>query len=79
MKVQVIGDEIHYDGYLVAIIAQGAPATVCGAFTDDLNGGGLTTREDAELLDSVLDEARKKARGGLLSINDLATIVASHK
>jgi hypothetical protein len=40
--VDLYGDEVHFDGYLVAILVQsGVPATVMATFTDELENGLL--------------------------------------
>ena len=36
-----VADEIHYQGYRVAILTTDAPATVIGSFEDHINAGTL--------------------------------------
>lgn len=74
MDIQVIGDEIHADGYLVArLSASGVPATVLGKFEHLLQGatlgeqpeacdGDSDTPESVDFaIDSSLDELLKRA------------------
>ena len=37
--LNIIGDEIYFDGYLVALIAEGVPATAMADFRDDVARG----------------------------------------
>lgn len=76
-KIQVIGDEIHFEGELVAILTTNAAETHRGRFTD-----ALDVCEEGALID-VLDKVEKRAaesmRGGLLRAADLSKIIASLK
>lgn len=47
MSVQVIGDEIHFDGYVVGMLAQaGVPATVMANLEEWLNNATLDPPAD---------------------------------
>lgn len=41
MSTFTVADEIHFQGYRVAILTTDAPATVIGAFEDHINAGTL--------------------------------------
>ena len=41
MSTFTVADEIHYQGYRVAILTADAPATVIGEFEDHINSGTL--------------------------------------
>ena len=116
-----VADEIHYQGYRVAILTTDVPATVIGSFEDHINAGTLfdadkfqcsqcnaeaviphlhdcpqyqppekdgkggETRAKVEesaydcCLDDVQRVAKEYARGGLLSLKDLAKLCATLK
>lgn len=59
MDVQIIGDEIWADGFLVGLLVQtGAPATVIGAFTDGVNSGDLfKTAQDEDSESNVPEKS----------------------
>jgi hypothetical protein len=74
MDIQVIADEIHADGYLVArLSAAGVPSTVLGEFEHLLQGatlgeqpeacdGDSDTSESVDFaIDGALDELLKRA------------------
>lgn len=116
MSTFIVADEIHHQGYRVAILTTDAPATVIGDFQDHINAGTLfendkyecsecnekaeirhlhdcsqykppeqngkggETREKVEesaydcCLDDVQRVAKEYARGGLLTLTDLAKL-----
>lgn len=41
MSTFTVADEIHFQGYRVAILTSDAPATVIGTFEDHINAGTL--------------------------------------
>lgn len=95
MNVQVIGDEIHFDGYVVGMLAQaGVPATVMADLEEWLNNATLdppaddaepepSSDPDPDAYDAALADvelaAKEYAKGGLLRLSDLAKIVAQLK
>lgn len=76
MEIRVIGDEIHCDGVLVAILAENANATQMAAFVDVVQFGDDS---DADTVAGALTKLRKnaeaQAHGGLLKLTDLFTII----
>lgn len=76
MSIQVIGDEIHYDGELVAIMTTNPAPTLRDRFTEALDGGDVN---HSDTLDELEKKATESARGGLLRMTDLATIIARLK
>mgnify|MGYP003609080233 CR=1 FL=1 len=81
----IVGDEIHFKGYRVAILTTDAPPTVLGDFTDAIQDGTLFEDEEphqskidekvSEVLYKLRDEAVKRSRGGLLRIEELAKLL----
>lgn len=90
-KVQVIGDELHFDGELVAIMTTNAAPTHRDRFLEALDpedepettkaesgaDGKLSDYDQA--LSDVATAAKEYAKGGLLRMPDLATICAKLK
>lgn len=110
MRTFIVADEIHFQGYRVAILTRDAPATVIEDFEDGINDGTLFNEdkyecsecnEKAEIhhlqdcsqykpseqddkdreefaydccLDDVQGAAKEYARGGLLTLTDLAKL-----
>jgi hypothetical protein len=94
MDIQIIADEIHADGYLVArLSAKGVPATVLDEFEHHLENatlheeacdGDADTPESVDFaIDSSLDELLKQAnafaKGGLLTLDELGKLVQQMK
>lgn len=85
--IQVIGDELHFDGMLVAIMTDNAPPTHLGRFVDLLNHGEEKAEAEDEkpapsddtVLDQLWSDATDAAKGGLLRMGDLANIVTRLK
>ena len=77
--VQVIADEIHADGQLVAIIVPDLPATVHERFIELLDAMSPDTKPPADLLGELEEKARASSRSGLLRMSDLAIIIARLK
>ena len=88
MSIQIIGDEIHFYGELVAILTTGASPTLMGRFCDHLDEAVVPPSEDEEktgddpvanALDMLDAKAQLSARGGLLRLPDLSRIIAQVK
>lgn len=82
--IQVIGDELHFDGMLVAILTDNAPPTHLGRFVDLIEHGEEKDEDKPEpsddtVLDQLWSDATDSAKGGLLRMADLANIVARLK
>lgn len=83
--ISIIGDELHFDGHLVAVMAEGLPATVQDRFGylfrygEDVTEDEKFTAEQIDLSIKVQAEAKKYARGGLLKLTDLAIILGKLK
>lgn len=83
--IQVIGDELHFDGMLVAILTDNASATTRGRFEDLIRYGEEREDEDKPepsddtVLDQLWSDATDAAKGGLLRMADLANIVTRLK
>lgn len=75
--LQIIGDEIHHDGELVAILTTNPSPTARDRFTDALEDCG--DAGSTKVLDELEKQATDKASGGLLRLPDLAKIVAQLK
>ncbi|MAS67322.1 MAG: hypothetical protein CMK82_11080 [Pseudomonadales bacterium] len=92
MSTYIVGDEIHFRGYRVAILTADAPPTVLGDFEDGVNNDtlfeepklgidkNLTPDEfkdqvTHEAIQETYDAAKRIARGGLLSLKDLARVL----
>lgn len=71
--IRLIGDEIHFDGELVAILTTNPAPTLKGRFTDALEECGET--DHSKVLDELEKQATEKASGGLLRMPDLARII----
>lgn len=107
-QVQLIGDEIHFDGELVALLTDNASASHRGRFTDLVEYGeqaedegdcdcpprlhktdcGSHKAEDGapptgdeydQALDDLARVAKEYAKGGLLRMGDLATMITQLK
>jgi hypothetical protein len=79
-KVQVIGDELHFDGELVAIMTTNAAPTHRDRFLDALDPEGVKAADEVEDVPAKIEaEAKKLAKGGLLRMTDLAIIIARLK
>lgn len=86
MRIQLIGDEIHADGELVAIMTTNAAPTHRGRFEDAILDLEVPDAEDekpkpAETspLDILVERANESAKGGLLRMSDLSRIVRQLK
>lgn len=85
MSTFIVGDEIHFMGYRVAILTSDAPPTVIGEFEDGINNGTLFEAHEVEQekVDKKLsedfsllyDKVAKLSRGGLLRLQDLAKLL----
>lgn len=99
----LVGDELFFNGELVAVLVNNLPATIIGRFTDMIDYGpededdadcGCPPRlhklecshykaEDGksdeydDALQDVERAAKEYARGGLLRMPDLATLIAT--
>lgn len=88
-KLQVIGDELHFDGQLVAIMTTNAAPTHRDRFLDALDPEDETRKAESgadgklsdydQALSDVATAAKEYAKGGLLRMPDLATICAKLK
>lgn len=90
--IQVIADEIHFEGELVAIVATSPSHSLMTRFLDHLDeavvpeetakagdgADGKPTDYD-QALDDVQRAAKEYAKGGLLRVADLATIITRLK
>lgn len=90
--VQLIGDELHVDGMVVALLAQrGVPASVMADLVDGLENGTLFEAAKEEPLspdervdlgheerEALLAHMTKVARGGLLRLADVCEAVNKH-
>lgn len=87
IRVQVIGDEIHADGELMAIMTTNAAPSARGRFEDAIrdleipNGDAEeeAPSSDAHPLDALVERANESAKGGLLRMSDLTRIVRQLK
>lgn len=87
IRVQVIGDEIHADGELMAILTTNAAPSARGRFEDaildlEIPTGDAKDEEkttDAHPLDALVERANESAKGGLLRMSDLSRIVRQLK
>lgn len=85
--IQVIGDELHFDGELVALLTDNAAPTHLGRFTDLIEHGEEKDEDAAAeaevkeipVLDALWSKATDAAKGGLLRMGDLANIIARLK
>lgn len=83
--IQVIGDELHFDRELVAIMTDNASATLRGRFVDLLNHGEEKAEDEKPepsedtVLDALWSKATDAAKGGLLRMGDLANIITRLK
>lgn len=81
----IVGDEIHFKGYRVAILTGDAPPSVLYAFEDGINNATLFEDEEVEQekvdkklsedFSQLYDKVRKMSRGGLLRLTDLAKLL----
>lgn len=94
-QLDLIGDELHFDGMLVAIMTDNVHATHRGRFEILIRHGeeeGSDEDEDESspavdpdvsveerVLDALWSDATDKAKGGLLRMGDLANIIARLK
>lgn len=76
MTIQLIGDEIHFDGGLVAILTTNAAPSHLARFTDALEEAGDNGHA---VLGKLEKQAGESARGGLLRMSDLAKIITRLK
>lgn len=80
-----VGDEIHFQGYRVAILTNDAPPTVLAEFTDGIDNATLFENEEpeqtkrdidvSETLTRIYDKMVKHGRGGLLRLSDFAKLM----
>lgn len=84
MTVSVVGNVIEFDGYHIARISTGVPATVRGRFEDALanayeDSDDTPSEEDkktaAELLDGIFEAAKEGSEAGMVELADLQTIL----
>lgn len=88
MTVTVVGNAIEFDGYSIARISTGVPATVRGRFEDALanayeDSDDTPSEEDkktaVEILDGIFEAAKAKAEAGMVELSDLETILSEMK
>lgn len=82
MGIQVIGDEIFYDGELVAMLIEAPIGTLLSSFVDEL--GDRVDKDDyrdgvKDALDELSKFAIDRARGGRVSIAMLQAEIKSIK
>lgn len=88
--VQLIGDEIHFERELVALLTDNACSSVRQRFEDllrfDASEEDETKHDDEKpepveipVLDALWSKATDAAKGGLLRMGDLANIIAQLK
>lgn len=78
----IIGDEIHFDGELVAIMTDNAAPTHRDRFTDALeNGttGGDTDEAILEKLNRLSKDMQQMTKGGLIRAADFARLIGRIK
>lgn len=85
MSTYIVGDEIHFQGYRVAILTNDAPPTVMGDFEHGVNNATLFENEEpaqekidkklSEDFSQLYDKVAKMSRGGLLRLKDLAKLL----
>lgn len=85
MSTFIVGDEIHFMGYRVAILTSDAPPTVIGEFEHGINNATLFENEEVEQdkvdkkmsedFSLLYDKVAKMSRGGLLRLTDLAKLL----
>jgi hypothetical protein len=84
MTVAVVGNVIEFDGYHIARISTGVPATVRGRFEEALanayeDSDNTPTEDDkksaVELLDAIFETAKDKSEAGMVELADLETIL----
>lgn len=84
-QLDIVADELLFEGELVAILTTNACATTRGRFEDLIRDGieqedeDKATDPDVDDYDRALDDleraAKEFAKGGLLRMSDLATII----
>lgn len=88
MTVTVVANVIEFDGYQIARISTGVPATVRGRFEDalanayedsDETPSEADKKNDAEVLDGIFEAAKAKAEAGMVELSELATILNALK
>lgn len=88
MTIHVVGNAIEFDGYSIARISTGVPATVRGRFEDALanayeDGDDTPSEEDkktaVEILDGIFEAAKAKVEAGMVELVDLETILNEMK
>lgn len=92
MGILVIGDELHIDGMVVAVLAQsGVPATIMADFVEGLENGTLFEADQPEPLspdekvdlghearDVLLAHFTQRGRGGLWRSADICAVLNRH-
>lgn len=82
MTIQVIGDVLHFDGYVVGRLKSDVLATVRGRFEDALSNAYVDDDKEEiskakvgdELLKTVLEKAKEAAEAGMIELSDLEQI-----
>lgn len=84
-QLDIVADELLFEGELVAILTTNACPTTRGRFEDlirdglEVEGEDKATNPDVDDYDRALDDlgkaAKEFAKGGLLRMTDLATII----
>lgn len=85
-QLDIVADELLFEGELVAILTTNACATTRGRF-EDLIRDGLEVEDeekkpepsDDTVLDALWSKATDSAKGGLLRMADLANIITRLK
>ena len=76
--IQLIGDEIHLDGEVVAILTNNVAPTKQDRFTDALDNIVSEPAIDNAIVSAlakVASDVEKSAKGGLLRVEDFAKII----
>lgn len=68
MHLELIGDELYWRGYLIAVLApEGVPASAMAEFVDGMETGSLFGTEDAdETRREFVKRAKQLSKGGLI-------------
>jgi hypothetical protein len=72
MKLQIIGDDIHADGVMVARMCEGLPATLEGEAREIIDGADSEDKIDVRYL---VEQIKKRAKGGLIRLSELEEVL----
>lgn len=74
-ELRIIGDQIYYDGELVALIADGITPTLEADFRDAVASGLIDgDAPDVHPFDTLLTACKTLAKGGLIRYADLLRV-----